>query len=72
MVDDTLYTHKFYWDGSYHMPQVIFHLPVSARYRYREEIPARWMEIASDGALLVFRDGIERERLLPDASIELR
>ncbi len=71
-VDGTLYTYKFWRDGSYSTPQAIFLDPSDDRYRYREEVPGTWLEIADDGSLLVFSKGIEKSRMPPDVGFKPR
>ena len=71
-VDGTLYTYKFWRDGSYSTPQAIFHDPPSGRYRYREDVPGTWLEIAADGSLVVFSGGHEQYRVPPDPGFKPR
>ena len=71
-VDGMLYTYKFWRDGSYSTPQAIFLDPSDERYRYREEVPGTWLEIAADGSLVVFSDSHEQYRAAPDPTFKPR
>ena len=71
-VGDTLYTQKVWRIYGDAMPQAIFLDPSNDHYRYREEIPGMWMEIATDGSLLVFSDGVEKGRVPPGVGFKPR